>query len=43
LKNPITHTKKEMAGSVAQGEGPVFKPQYGKKKKKKTQKTPIKS
>jgi hypothetical protein len=32
LKNPIT---KNWAGGVAQGEGPEFKPQYCKKKKKK--------
>jgi hypothetical protein len=29
------HTKKEnLAGGMAQGEGPKFKPQYCKKKKK---------
>jgi hypothetical protein len=31
LKNP----SQKRAGGVAQGVGPVFKPQYGKKKKKK--------
>jgi hypothetical protein len=31
LKTPIT----KRAGGVAQGEGPEFKPQYHKKKKKK--------
>jgi hypothetical protein len=30
LKNP----SQKRAGGVAQGVGPVFKPQYGKKKKK---------
>jgi hypothetical protein len=34
-KNPIT---KNWAGGVAQGEGPEFKPQYHKKKKKKERK-----
>jgi hypothetical protein len=28
------HKKKERTGGVAQGEGPEFKPQYSKKKKK---------
>jgi hypothetical protein len=32
LKKPIT---KNLAGGVAQGESPEFKPHYGQKKKKK--------
>jgi hypothetical protein len=32
LKNPITKKAGEKAGEVAQGVGPEFKPQYGKKK-----------
>jgi hypothetical protein len=36
-KNPSQKTtKKNRAGRVAQGEGPEFKPQYCKKKKKKS-------
>jgi hypothetical protein len=34
-KNPSLKKKKKWAGGVAQGEGPEFKPQYRKKKKKK--------
>jgi hypothetical protein len=36
-QDPISKTlHKNKAGGVAQGEGPEFKPQYHKKKKKKT-------
>jgi hypothetical protein len=37
LEKPFT---KNMAGGVAQGEGPEFKPQYCKKKKKQNQLLP---
>jgi hypothetical protein len=35
LSGKKNHQKKKRAGGVAQGIGPVFKPQYLKKKKKK--------
>jgi hypothetical protein len=37
LQDPISENPiiKKLAGGVAQGEGPEFKPQYCKKKKKK--------
>jgi hypothetical protein len=34
LQDPIYPTQKKNAGEVAQGEGPEFKPQYCKKKKR---------
>jgi hypothetical protein len=35
LKKPITRKKKNKVDGVVQGEGPEFKPQHHKKKKKK--------
>jgi hypothetical protein len=40
LRDPISkipNTHKKRAGGMAQGEGPEFKPQYHKKKKRKSQ------